>query len=153
MTEDLQSKITDEHRAYIGRKHEPITFTVREEDVRRVRGVLNDEDARWAEGTGVAPPYAIAMFQGGLRRGTVPQILPNSIMTQQEWRFMRPFRIGQELRGVTQVIDLRDRLGGRYGYSVLVTSATDFYDADDNHVAAQLITITQFDPAGARERD
>jgi hypothetical protein len=56
----------------------------------------------------------------------------------------------QELSAVNQIIDIRDRLGGRYGYSVLVTSATDFYDADGNHVAASMVTITQFDPKSVR---
>jgi hypothetical protein len=29
MAEELQSKITDEHRAFIGRKSDPVTVTVR----------------------------------------------------------------------------------------------------------------------------
>ncbi len=151
MTEELQSKITDEHRAVIGRKSEPVSLTVREEDARRLRALFEDDDPRWAEGTGIAPPYVIAMFPG-TRRGATPSILPGGILTQQEWRFTRPFRIGEELHAVTQVIDIRDRLGGRYGYSVLITTSTDYYDAEENHVAASLMTITQFDPAAARGR-
>jgi hypothetical protein len=150
MAEQLESKITDEHRAFIGRKSDPVTVTVREEDAHRLREVLGDEDPRWAEGTGIAPPYTLAMFQGAPRRGTMPSILPGGIMTQQEWRFMRPFRVGEQLQSTTQVIDIRDRLGGRYGYSVLVTTSTDFFDTQGNQVAAILITVTQFDPASAR---
>ena len=153
MTEEIQSKITDEHRAYLGRKSEPVTVTIREADVNRMRQVLGDTDPRWAEGTGIAPPYAIAMMQGGPRRGVTPNVLPSGILTQQEWRFTRPFKIGEELQAVTQVIDIRDRLGGRYGYSVLVMTSTDYYDGAGEHVAAQLMTITQFDPAGARGRE
>jgi hypothetical protein len=48
------------------------------------------------------------------------------------------------------VVDIRDRLGGRYGYSVLVTNGTDFYDSEGNHVGAAMMTITQFDPKAAR---
>ena len=151
MTEELQSKITDEHRAAIGRKSDPVSVTVQEEDARRLRGVFADSDPRWAEGSGVAPPYVIAMFPG-TRRGVTPTILPNGILTQQEWRFTREFRIGEQLQAITQVIDIRDRLGGRYGYSVLITTSTDYYDADGNHVAATLATVTQFDAASARER-
>jgi hypothetical protein len=152
MTEEIQSKVTDEHRAFIGRLSEPVSVTIREEDARRMREVLGDTDPRWAEGTGIAPPYVISMFQGGPRRGAMPMILPNAILTQQEWRFSRPFHIGEELKAIYQIIDIRERLGGRYGYSVLVTSTTDYYDQQDQHVAATLLTITQFDPAGARER-
>jgi len=153
MNEEPESKITDEHRALIGQKSAPVIFTVGAEDAGRLRGVLDDADARWADGTGVAPPYAIAIFQGGSRGGAMPRILPGGIMTQQEWRFTRPFQIGEPLQAVTQLIQLRDRMGGRYGYSVLMTTSTDFYDGDGAHVAAILITITQFDPAGARGRE
>jgi hypothetical protein len=152
MTEELTSKITDEHRAIIGQRSEPTTVTVSETDANRLRRVLEDDDPRWAEGTGVAPPYAIATLPG-TRRGATPSILPNGILTQQEWRFTRPFRLGEQLQATTQVIDIRDRLGGRYGYSVLVTTSTDYHDAEGNHVASSLLTITQFDPASARSRE
>jgi hydroxyacyl-ACP dehydratase HTD2-like protein with hotdog domain len=152
MTDEIQSKITDEHRAFIGRKSEPTTVVVKPDDAARIRGILEDADPRWADGTEVAPPYVIAMFQGTPRRGSTPQILPNAILTTQEWRFHRPFRVGETLTAVSQVIDLRDRLGGRYGYSVLVTTSTDFTDAEGTPVAAVLVTVTQFDPAGLQER-
>lgn len=133
----------------IGVKSEPTTVIVREEDARRMRDVLGDTDPRYADGTGIAPPYVISMFNNGRRGGGV-QVLPGGLLTQQEWKFTRPFRIGEELKAVSQVFDIRDRLGGRYGYSVLVTNGTDFYDTDGNHVAAAMMTITQFDPKAAR---
>ena len=154
MTEELQSKITDAHRAVIGQTSEPVTVTIRAEDAARLRAVLGDTDPRWAEGTGIAPPYVLAMLQGAPRRGTgaAPSILPNAILTQQEWRFTRPFREGEQLQAVSQVVDILDRLGGRYRYSVLVTTSTDYYDADGGHVPAIMVTVTQFDPASLRER-
>jgi hypothetical protein len=152
MPEELESKITDEHRSYIGRKSEPVTFTVTEADAHRLRSLLEDEDPRWGPGTNVAPPYVLGLSQGSARGGNMPRVLNGGIMTQQEWRFTRPIRIGEQLKAITQVIDLRDRLGGRYGYSVLVTQSTDFYDSEDKHVAAILISITQFDQAAAGGR-
>lgn len=152
MTDELQSKITDEHRAFINQPSDPVTVTVREEDARRLRSVLEDSDPRWDDGTGLAPPYVLAMFQGAPGRGRMPSVLPNGIMTQQEWRFTRPFRVGEQLQAINRVIDIRDRLGGRYGYSVLVTTSTDFYDTDGQHVAAIMITVTQFDAQAARGR-
>jgi hypothetical protein len=147
-----QSLITEEHRAHIGRKSEPVKVTIREEDAKRMRDVLEDRDPRYADGTGTAPPYLLAMLSGGPRRG-MPQILPNGLLTQQEWKFSRPFKIGEELEAVSQVFDIRDRLGGRYGYSVLVTFGTDYYDTAGNHVAAAMLTITQFDPKSGRQGD
>jgi len=133
----------------IGVKSEPTKVTVREEDARRMRDILGDTDPRYADETGIAPPYVIAMFHSGRRFGGV-QVLPGGLLTQQEWKFTRPFRIGEELSAVSQVFDIRERLGGRYGHSVLVTNSTDFYDTAGEHVAASMMTITQFDPKAAR---
>ena len=146
---ESQSLITDEHRAQIGVKSEPSEVTVDEEHARRMREVLGDNDSRWAEGTGIAPPYIIAMLGGGPRAGFGVRVLPSGIMTNQEWRFTRPFKMGEKLTAINQVVDIRERLGGRYGHSVLVTSSTDYFDVDGNHVAAVLVTGTQFDPKGA----
>jgi hypothetical protein len=153
MPEELESKITDEHRAFIGQKSEPVSFTVTEGDVNRVRNLLEDHDPRWAPGTGVAPPYVLGLTQGVTRGGIGPRVLPGGIMTQQEWRFSRQFRIGEEITVTSQLIDIRDRLGGRYGYSVLTTTSTDFEDAEGKHVASILVSVTQFDPAAARGRE
>jgi acyl dehydratase len=95
----------------------------------------------------------LAAFGGRPNRNMMPGILPGGLLTQQEWRFTRPFKIGEELTSISQVVDIRERLGGRYGYSVLITTANDFYDADGNHVAGSMITITQFDPKGASREE
>lgn len=148
--EEEHSLITDEHRALVGVKSDPMPVTVKEADAARMRSVLQDSDPRWADGTGIAPPYIMASF-GGRPSLRMPQVLPNGLLTQQEWKFTRPFRIGEELHGVFQVSDIRERLGGRYGHSVLVTTTTDYFDADGNHVAAVLTTVTQFDPKRAQQ--
>jgi len=147
-----QSLITDEHRAAIGQKSDPATVTIKEEDAKRMRDVLEDKDPRWADGTGMAPPYVLAGMGGGPRRG-MPMVLPGGLLTQQEWKFSRPFKIGEELQAVSQVFDIRDRLGGRYGYSVLVTQGTEYFDNEGEHVASAMITITQFDPKSQRKGD
>ncbi len=147
-----QSLITDEHRAQVGVKSDPVKVVIKAEDAHRMRDVLEDKDPRWADETGMAPPYVIAGMAGGPRRG-MPQVLPGGLLTQQEWKFSRPFKIGEELTAITQVFDIRDRLGGRYGYSVLVTSGTEYFDAEGNHVASAMLTITQFDPKSQRKGD
>jgi acyl dehydratase len=149
LADQEHSLITDEHRAMVGVKSEPTTVMVNEVDAHRMRDILGDTDPRYANGTGLAAPYTIAMFHGG-RRTMGVQVLPGGLLTQQEWKFTRPLRIGEELTAISQVFDVRERLGGRYGYSVLVTNGTDYYDSDGNHVAAAMMTITQFDPKAAR---
>ena len=148
--EEEHSLITDEHRALVGQKSDPMPVTVKEEDARRMREVIGDSDPRWADGTGMAPPYVIASF-GGRPSRNMPFVLPNGLLTQQEWKFTRPFTLGEQLEAVWQVSDIRERLGGRYGHSVLVTTTTDYFDAQGEHVAAALTTITQFDPKRAQQ--
>ena len=149
--EEIQSKITDEHRALIGKKGDPTKVVIKEVDAHRMRDILEDHDPRYTDDTGLAPGYVISGFGG--RPRSMPQILPGGLLTQQEWKFTRPFRVGEELTSYNSIIDIRDRLGGRYGYSVLVTSSTDFYDTEGNHVAASMVTITQFDPKAGRRGD
>lgn len=148
--EEPKSLLTDEHRALIGVRSKAMTMTVSPVDAQRMRDVLGDTDERWDDGTGLAAPYVLAMISGA-RRPDMPRILPGGLLTQQEWKFSRHFRVGEELTGYTQVLDIRERLGGRYGHSVLVTMSTDWYDAQGEHVASALNTLTQFDPKAARK--
>ena len=150
MTEPEQSMITEEHRAMIGVKSDPVEVVVKEEDAHRMRDLLDDKDPRWADGTGIAPPYVLAGLGVRPNRSTMPQVLPGGLLTQIEWRFFKPIKIGSTLQAVASLIDLRDRLGGRYGYSVLAMAQTEYIDETGEPVAAALQTITQYDPAGAK---
>ncbi len=145
MADVTESKITDEHRAMIGRSSDPIEVIPRTADAHRMRDLLGDTDPRYADGTGIAPPYIIAMMEPRLPVGLAPQILSSGILTQTEWRFTQPIKLEEPLQAVTQLIALRDRLGGRYGYSVLVMFQTSYLNQDGEEAAASLRTITQFD--------
>ena len=145
MADVTESKITDEHRAMIGKRSEPIEVTPRTADARRMRDLLDDRDPRWADGTGVAPPYILAMVEPRLPAELSPQVLSSGILTQTEWTFSRPIRLEEPLQAVTRLIDVRDRLGGRYGYSVLVMFQTSYLNREGEEAAASLRTITQFD--------
>lgn len=150
MTEPEKSMITDEHRAVIGVKSDPTPVTVKEEDARRMRDILGDTDPRYADGTGIAPPYVLSGLGGGRPSTRMPQVLPGGLLTQIEWRFFKPIKIGATLQAVNSVVDIRDRLGGRYGYSVIVMSQTEYLDEGGEAVAASLMSITQYDPKAAR---
>ncbi|MFN0148395.1 MAG: hypothetical protein ACKVT1_17985 [Dehalococcoidia bacterium] len=150
MPEELESKITDEHRAQVGRKAPPRKFIITTAEAARMRAVLQDADPRYAPGTGVAPPYCLALLDPA-RTGLGVRVLPAGILTAHEWNFMRPLPIDEELQAVAQVTDLRDRLGGRYGYSVLSTTRVDFFDSLGNLLATSTAVGTQFDPNARRE--
>jgi hypothetical protein len=152
MDGDFESKLTDEHRELIGRRSEPVAWVIDVNDVRRLRSLMQDQDPRWAEGTGVAPPYVLGIPGAARSESAAPAILPNTILTQTEWRVLRPLRIGEPYQAVSQIVDIRERLGGRYGYSVLITSVTEVFDAEGNQAAATQSMWTQFDPASLGDR-
>ncbi|MGK2966580.1 MAG: FAS1-like dehydratase domain-containing protein [Tepidiformaceae bacterium] len=153
MDEEIQSLITDEHRAAIGAKSEPYQVTVQASEAHRMRDVIGDGDVRYTDETGIAPPYVLASLSTGAPPVKLPQVLPNAILTQQEWRWGRPLKIGEKLTVVSEVVDIRERLGGRYGHSILVMSGTDFVDESGAIVAGTLTTVTQFDPSKRQERE
>ena len=150
MTDVTESKITDEHRATIGVETDPIPVEVKEEDAKRIRDLLGDTDPRYADGTGIAPPYILAVIDPGMPFHILPRVLPGGLLTQTEWRFEQPIPIGAKLNAVHKVVDVRDRLGGRYGYSVLVMVETDYNDQSGVTLGSALRTITQFDQGGSK---
>ena len=95
MTEPTESLITDAHRAAIGQRGDPVKVVIREADARRMRDLLHDTDPRYADGTGLAPPYVLSGLAGGRPGGSVPQILPNGILTQTEWQFFLIYGAGR----------------------------------------------------------
>ncbi len=147
-----QSLITEEHRAAIGRTAGPVELQVRPEDVRRVRAILGDDDPRYGEETGIAPPYILAVIEPAMPWQLLPRVLPSGILTQTEWTFRRPLRIGERLFATHRLADIRDRLGGQYGYSVVMNVMTEYRDEAGELVATSLRTSMQFDPAQRRER-
>lgn len=145
MADVEESKITDDHRAMIGKRSDPIEVVPKTADAQRMRDLLGDTDPRWADGSGIAPPYILAMMEPRLPAELSPQVLSRGILTQTEWKFSQPIRLEEPLQASTQLIDVRDRLGGRYGYSVLVMFQTAYVNSAGDEAAASLRTITQFD--------
>jgi acyl dehydratase len=152
--EEEKSLITDELLAKVGVKVEGVTVTVREADAHRMRDIVGDKDPRYADGTGIAPPYIVAVLDtnDGMRR-VMPRVLPGGLLTQNEWTFHRPFRIGETLSTTHEVLDIRERLGGRYGHSVLLTFGTNFTDSDGVVVARASRMVTQFDNTGGSKSE
>lgn len=143
-----QSLVTDAHRAHIGVPGPALSVTVREDEVRRLMASLDETDPRYGPETGVAPPYIAGSFGGG--NFWVFDALPQRLMTQQEWKFSRNLRVGEELAAVSHIADIRERLGGRYGHSVIVTASTQYRDTGGELAAESLVTLVYFDPANTR---
>jgi acyl dehydratase len=150
-----ESLLTEEFRARIGVKTGPAWTVIPAVDARYVRDVLEDRDPRYADATGIAPPYAFTILEprptADLTPHIVPRIMPGAVLTQTEWTFHRPFRMGERLQAVHQVADLRERLGGRFGRSILVVTHTEYRDEAGELVAESSHTVTQFDPHARQE--
>ena len=147
----MVSLITDEHRARIGVQSDPIPVRIREQDFRYVREVLEDRDPRYADGTGNAALYGMSILEprpvGGLSANIVPKILPSGILTQTEWTTHRTLKVEEQLYARHQVVDIRERLGGRFGRSVIILVHSEYRDDAGELVAETAHTVTQFDPA------
>jgi hypothetical protein len=143
-----ESLITDEVQAFIGKESEPIEVTLDRAAVERMRQAVADDDPRFADPEFV-PAYAMAAIEPIFPMGAMPRVLPSGLLTQNEWRIYGTLRFGQKLQAVNKVVDIRERMGGRYGHSVIVILGTDYRDEDGNVVASSLRTMTQFDPKGA----
>ncbi|OAI41338.1 hypothetical protein AYO38_03920 [bacterium SCGC AG-212-C10] len=156
MDTEETSLITDRHRAMIGVKTPPSRQFLKAVDVLHVRNVLEDHDPRYADGTGIAAPYALSVLEprptADLPADMVPRILPTGVLTQSEWTVHQPFKLDQELWASHEVMDLRERLGGRFGRSILLILRTEFRDGDGELVAETAHTITQYDPRGAEAK-
>lgn len=145
------SLLNDAHRARIGVPSPPVHVVVEPEEVRRLCAALGETDPRYAPGTGIAPPYIIGSLGGG---GSWDfEGLPQRLMTQQEWKVHRELRVGEHLTAVSRLVDVRERLGGRYGHSVLVTGSTEYRDAAGLPVAETLVTLVYFDPSATGGED
>lgn len=147
-----ESLITDAHRARIGVLSEPFPCVISAVDAQHVRDVLLDADPRYADDTGTAAPYALSILEprpiGGLPPHIIPRILPGGVLTQSEWTWHRDFKYGEPLIARHQVVDIRERLGGRFGRSVLVIAKTEYRTSAGELVAETAHTVTQFDPSG-----
>lgn len=152
MDEQERELVTDEHRALIGVKTKPIEYVISPVDAAYVQEVMEEDDPRYAEGTGITPIYALSILEpqamNSYREGFMPSILPGAVLTQTEWTEHQPFRPGQTLFTTHEIVDIRERLGGRFGRSVLIISRAEYRDGDGELVAESSHTVTQYDPAG-----
>lgn len=145
-----ESLITEEVQAYIGRESEPRDLVLEKAAVDRMREAVGDEDPRFADPEFV-PPYAMAAIEPIIAPNAIPRVLPSGLLTQNEWRIYGTLRYGQKLQAVNKVVDVRERMGGRYGHTVIVILGTDYKDEDGTVVASSLRTMTQFDPKGGQK--
>jgi hypothetical protein len=95
--------------------------------------------------------YVIAALDADYEVESLPALLPNSILISNEWQFERPMRMGETFQAAYRLVDITERFGGRFGYSIDFRAEVFYRDANGEVVARSGRTMTQYDPADARE--
>lgn len=152
------SLLTDDIRALIGRAAGLGQVTVTLRAVRRSIEVYlgADEAGRRAASlqTGDAVPgYVIEALSSEWDTPEFPALLPNSILISNEWQFDRPFRLGEQLDVAFRLLDITERFGGKFGYSLDFRTETEFSDSTGATVARSGRSMMQYDAAAAGGAD
>jgi hypothetical protein len=144
------SLLTDDVRALIGGATNRGVVRVTPAAVRKAVEVFTGvPDASYSEGEEV-PGYVVEALHTDSDSNDLPRLLPQSILVANEWRFARPLRMGEELTVESRVVDISERFGGKFGYSLDFRSETQFRDADGTLVAASARSMMQYDASEAR---
>lgn len=143
-----ESVLTDEVRALVGSEAAPLRVRVTPRVVQRVVETYQLRPRTYAEGDAV-PGMVVVALQSEAEMITIPDVLPNSLLISNEVDFERPLRMGEELVVVSRLADIRERLGGRFGYSVYVRTENEFRQPDGTVAARSAQTMMYYDPAGA----
>lgn len=147
-----ESLLTDEVRALAGRTAWLGRVQVTPRAYRRAHEVYTGDPPTRVPGEGEpVPGYVITALESEAEREApaFPTLLPDSLLIANEWRFERPLRMGEVLEVVHRVTGVRERFGGRFGYSIDVLSEVSFIDAEGRTVATSGRTMTQYAAGGA----
>jgi hypothetical protein len=97
--------------------------------------------------------YAIAALETDYEATELPALMPNSILIANQWEFERPLRMGETLHAFYRIVDVSERFGGRFGYSIDWRSEVVYRDEAGEVVARSGRTMTQYSAADARSAD
>lgn len=149
-----QSLLTDDVRAMVGRETASGTVQVTLRGWRHAVEVYTGEvPSHTPKDGGPVSGYAIAALETDYEATELPNLLPNSILIANQWEFDRPLRMGETLTAFYRLVDVNERFGGRFGYSIDFRAEVVYRDAAGAVVARSGRTMTQYDPAEARPAD
>lgn len=145
------SLLTPDIRALIGvpTPMEPVKVTQRA--VRRAVEVFTGRRSPdYAEGEPV-PGYALAALDSESEPPPLPTLMPQSLLISNEWQFERPLRMGEQFSVAYRIVDISERFGGKFGYSLDFRSEREFRDATGAVVARSAHSMMQYDASQARD--
>lgn len=145
------SLLTQDVRELIGvpTHMEPVTVTQRA--VRRAVEVFTARRSRdYADGESV-PGYALAALDSESEPPPLPSLLPQGLLISNEWQFERPLRMGEQLTVAYRIVDISERFGGKFGYSIDFRSEREFRDSTGAVVARSAHSMMQYDASQASD--
>jgi hypothetical protein len=148
------SLLTDEVRALVGRETALGRVEVTARAWRRAVEVYTERVPEETPAAGEpVSGYVIAALDTEYEQSQLPNLLPNSILISNQWQFERPMRMGETYDAAYQVVDVTERLGGRFGYSIDFRAEVVYRDEAGEVVARSGRTMTQYNAADARSED
>lgn len=147
-----ESLLTDEVRALAGKETPIGAVEVTPRALRRAVEVYTGAPPATvpAPGEPVAG-YVIAALDADYEVETLPNLMPNSILISNEWQFERPLRMGETLQASYRLVDITERFGGRFGYSIDFRAEVVYRDGAGEVVARSGRTMTQYSASERRE--
>jgi hypothetical protein len=147
------SLITDEVRALVGMSTEPVTITLTRDVVQQaMHSVTGAEEGAPDDGM-PAGAAAMAALEGAIAPLQTPRILPNGMVISNEWSVERQLLVGEAFECVRRVVDVSERLGGRFGHCLYIRVEAEIRDMTGVVAARCGTTSIQFDPANERGRE
>jgi len=147
-----ESVLTPEVRALIGSEAAPLHVRVTPRLVQRAIETYQLRPRAMGDGDPV-PGMVVVALQSEAEMVAPPDLLPNSLLIGNEVDFERPLRMGEELVVVSRLADIRERLGGRFGYSVYVRTENEFREPGGAVVARAAQTMMYYDASSERGGD
>jgi hypothetical protein len=149
-----ESLLTDDVRALIGVETGMGTVDVTAKAWRHAVEVYTGEPPASTPAPGASiSGYAIAALETDYEFAELPALMPNSILIANQWEFERPLRMGETLHAAHRLVDITERFGGRFGYSLDFRAEVVYRDATGAVVARSGRTMTQYSASEARDRD
>lgn len=144
------SLITDEVRALIGTSSEPVSVHLSRHHVAKALFAVTGVRGNAPEDGEVAPVCAFGSIEGEGNRLETPTLMPKFMIVSNDWSFERPMRVGETYTCARRIVDISERLGGRFGYAIYIRTDNEFRDPEGNLVAYATTNVMQYDPANER---
>lgn len=149
-----ESLLTDEVRALTGKETPIGSVEVTPRALKRAIEVYTGTPPATVPAAGEpVAGYVIAALDADYEVETLPILMPNSILISNEWQFERPMRMGETYQASYRLVDISERFGGRFGYSIDFRAEVVYRDEEGNIVARSGRTMTQYSAADARRED